>query len=242
MLIRTQERVPEVYVNDSRDFQVLCRAYDVLYNMVKFDIDSMTKALTASDIRSNVLPLLQTKVGFFTNKVVDDESLRGILGAFPIILKNKGSLLGIKQAVNVWLKIAHLETSVDVSIFTKTGGYIGQVEIHPYTVAVGIRSRTKDLTILKEILKYVIPTGFGLYFYFYHGLDITDQNAPALFSDSVRIAFVSDDINSIVRGTSSDNRIDDAENVESGRIFTTPISVAAYGSEVNPLNVFNIEE
>lgn len=242
MLIRTQDKVPEVYVNDSRDFQVLCRAYDVLYNMMKFDIDSMLRVLSASDIRNNVLPLLQGKVGFFTDKVIDDDSMRMILGAFPTLLRGKGSLRAIKQAINVWLKIAHLETAIDVSITTKDESRIGQVVIPPYTVAIGIRSLTRDITTLKEILKYIIPAGFGTYFYFYYGLDITEQNAQNLFEDSARVAFVSDDINSVVRGTTSDSRIDGAEDVTSGRIFTTPFSVAAYGSEVNPTNVFGYED
>ena len=238
MLIRTQDNVPEIYVNDSRDFQVLCRAYDVLFNMIKFDIDSMTKVLSAADIRSNVLPLLQQKLGFFTDKTIDDDSLRMVLGAFPILLKGKGSLRSIKQAINVWLKIAHLETSTEVSIFTKEGGRIGQIEMPPYTVAIGINSKTKDLTTLKEILKYIIPTGFGMYFYFYYGLDITEQNYQNIFEDKAVVAFVSDDINSVVRGSSSDVRIPNAELSTEGKIFTTVISTAAYGSEVNPTDVF----
>ena len=238
MLIRTQNNVPEIYVNDSRDFQVLCRAYDVLFNMIKFDVDSMTNVLSTSNIRSNVIPLLQQKLGFFTNKTIDDESLRKILGAFPILLKSKGSLKAIKQAIYVWLKIAHLETVVDISITTAEGTTIGQTEIPPYTVAIGIRSTTRDLTTLREILKYIIPAGFGTYLYFFYGLDVTDQNPPSILSESAKLAFVSDDINSVVRGTTSKSEMYTVEGDMSGRVFTTPISVSAYGSEVNPTNVW----
>lgn len=38
---RLQNNVPEVYVKESRDFQLLCRLYDCILNGVKFDIDSM---------------------------------------------------------------------------------------------------------------------------------------------------------------------------------------------------------
>lgn len=255
MLIRTQEKVPEVYVNDSRDFQVLCRAYDVLYNMIKFDTDSMLSILSASNVRNNVLPLLQGKLGFFTSKTIDDTSMRKILGAFPILLRGKGSLRAIKQAIYVWLKIAHLETAIDISITTDKPISIGQITIPPYTVAIGIRSRTRDLTILKEILKYIIPAGFGMYFYFYYGLDITEQNPQNIFEDKAKLAFISDDINSIIRSDNEKSYYEDAMEANEiikndgdsshdtvNRIYSTVTSISAYGSEVNPTGVFGYSD
>lgn len=36
-----QEMVPEVYCRESRDFQILCRAYDSVLSGVKFDVDTI---------------------------------------------------------------------------------------------------------------------------------------------------------------------------------------------------------
>lgn len=249
MLIRTQNKVPEVYVNDSRDFQVLCRAYDFLFNAIKYDTDSMLRLLSSVDARNNILSLLQTKVGFFTNKNIDDTSLRKIMAAFMMMVRGKGSLRAIKQAVNVWLKIVHLETDVQIQVFNKNGGEIGQTKVGPYTVAIGINSSVRDYTSLKEVLRYILPAGYTLYFYFYtkFGTDGTPMQMP--MEEKATIAYVSDDINSIVRNSISDSveharigkpdaTIAEVETNTKGKIFTTNISTEVYGSDIAELNVF----
>lgn len=207
-LIRLQEKVPYIYVEKSRDFQLLCRAYDTALNQVKFDIDTMPYILSSAECRNSVLPLLQTKLGFQTNLKLDSASLRLILDAFPKMLRNKGSLTGIMMAVNVWLKIIELETQVYVDIFNildgpysgnDIGGYIGQIEIPKYTIAIGISGNPRDYSILQEILKYIIPTGYRLYFYFFKPISTEDTPTLNPLDDQATLVHVSDDVNAVVR-------------------------------------------
>ena len=78
-LLRLQGEVPDPYVEQSRDFQLLVRLYDCVINSTKFDVDSIKKITDTSKIRTNLLSLLQTKLGFFSNAEIDDTSLRLIL-------------------------------------------------------------------------------------------------------------------------------------------------------------------
>ena len=90
-MFRLQEHMPDVYVNESRDFQVLCRLYDFLFNGIKFDIDSIININDAFKINERLLPLLAIKEGFFTDVQFDSKTLRYILKAFPYIIKYKGT-------------------------------------------------------------------------------------------------------------------------------------------------------
>ena len=44
-VFRIEKNVPEIYVRESRDFQLFCRLYDCVFDGVKFDIDSMLNVL-----------------------------------------------------------------------------------------------------------------------------------------------------------------------------------------------------
>ena len=91
-LVRLQNNTPNVYTNESRDFQLFCRLYDCVNNGFLYDSDTITDIIDTSMCRSSLLSLLQTKVGFFEDtSQLDDRGLRIILGAYPIIIKNKGS-------------------------------------------------------------------------------------------------------------------------------------------------------
>lgn len=155
MLIRMQNNVPETYVNQSRDFQLLCRLYDVVMNGVKYNIDALGNITDNAHIQSNLLSLLQTKVGFFEYEVTDDK-LRYLLDAFPYIMKNKGSLKGIEQALNVYLKMNHINTPVQVFVNTQD-----------CTINVIIKSNVVlDTKIIEDVVNYVIPTGYSVEYHF----------------------------------------------------------------------------
>lgn len=155
MLIRMQNNVPETYVNQSRDYQLLCRLYDVVMNGVKYNIDALGNITDNAHIQSNLLSLLQTKVGFFESEVTDDK-LRYLLDAFPYIMKNKGSLKGIEQVLNVYLKMNHINTPVQVFVNTQN-----------CTIIVTIKSNVVlDTKIIEDVMNYVIPTGYSVEYYF----------------------------------------------------------------------------
>lgn len=244
-LIRLQEKVPYIYVEKSRDFQLLCRAYDTALNQVKFDIDTMPFILSSRECRNSVLPLLQTKMGFQTNMDLDSESLRYILDAFPDMIRYKGSLLGIKRAINTWLKTISLETQVYIDVFNildgpysgnTIGGYIGQIEIPQYTVAIGVSGNPRDYSILQEILKYIIPAGYRLYFYFFKPISTEDTPTLHPINEQLSLVYISDDVNAVVRNSIDETTphntmtIQQSEEVTRGRVIGAVFSTSlVYG-------------
>ena len=209
-IIRLQDNTPEVYTNQSRDFQLMCRLYDCIVNGVKFDIDSMLYIINTENCISKVLQLLQTKLGFFTNKDITDEDLRYILQAFPVMIKNKGSLLAIKQAVRVYLKTQHIDTEVLISIKNKNAD-------KSYVVQIGIKSSFRDTTVLDEMLRYILPTGYEFTYVFY--TDINEVTNLVDLNKTVTL-YASDTINSSVR---HEDFVNDTKNRLLGAVDTTEV-------------------
>ena len=48
MFLRLTENVPDIYVKESRDFQLLCRLYDMTHQDIRYHIDTMTEIGRAS--------------------------------------------------------------------------------------------------------------------------------------------------------------------------------------------------
>ena len=195
-VIRLQNETPEAYTMQSRDFQLLCRVFDCIINSTKFDVDTIKKISSTHDIRTNILPLLQTKLGFFSNVKTNDDALRLILEAFPLIIKSKGSLKSINQAINVYLKILNIRVPIAI---TKTEGetQLYNITIPEHTIVIGLNTAFRNTAeIFRDLLKYIMPAGFGYYMYFYTSVsDLT----RFIESNDVAVIYISDDINSLVR-------------------------------------------
>ena len=205
--IKFQNLIPGVYTSESRDFQILCRACDVLFNGTKYDIDNIIEILDTSEIRNTLLPLLKTKLGFYSNVHLTDFELRLILQAIPYIVKCKGSRKAIFYAVNTYAKVHKLTSPITIVIHNKTtvdGGwvypasheflpvddepviihrvdedeepsepisvpepYMYQYYVNEYSIKIGLKTSFEDLYILNELLKYAVPCGYNLQYYYY---------------------------------------------------------------------------
>ena len=204
MRILNRNRVPDNYFNESRDFQLLCNIYDSLDMGVKFDIDSILNLTSTQFIHENALPHLQTKLGFFTDLKINGEKLRTILKGFPYLLKYKGSKEGIVKCINLFLNASNIERVSNVDItnkkikMTDTGAFINQ---DIYYVNVNLKSEILDVTLLDEMLKYIIPAGYGVNYVFYG-----DYKAKNNFTyrDCVTIYFVTDIEASQIHNNSGD--------------------------------------
>ena len=189
-LLRVQNMVPQVYIKESRDFQLFTRLYDCVINGVKFDIDAIAHTIDSEDCNSLLLDLLKTKVGFFTDHNITQDYLRQVLEAFPYIIKYKGSAKGIQACINVFLKIYHIRTDYIIEYVTDP---ITQVT---NGINIKIKSKRLDVSILKEMLKYVLPTGYSISIVFYSGVDL---ESIIYHSDEVTTTMMYIDDNSTVQ-------------------------------------------
>lgn len=176
MFLRLTENVPDIYVKESRDFQLLCRLYDMTHQDIRYHIDTMTDALTAEKANNRILPLLADRVGFRTNKHIDDNVLRYIVAAFPYIIKNKGTKKGIEQAAATILKA---ENSIDPPIIT--------IDNINYIITIITPIKIFNKTALEELLKYIVPAGY--IFEISEGKR-ADQSSPQVFYHSDKVALL----------------------------------------------------
>ena len=153
--VRTINRVPQIYVDRSRDFQLLCNLFDLVNNGVKFDIDTITTVNDTSRCRETMLPLLQHKLGFFTDIKITDNILRSILKVFPYIVRYKGSKKAVIDCINLFMYVNQSQGKFYTNI-TNYEGLTGE-----YNIKCSITSDIiRNVDILDALLYYVIPSGY----------------------------------------------------------------------------------
>lgn len=158
MILDFYKYLPEYYNNESRDFQLFTRVFDLIENSLKFDIDTIPTILDSDMISDSYLESMAKKVGILDTGTYPDEIIRFMISAFPYIIKYKGSLRGIRYATQAFLKINGIEEVPLISIDNIN-----------YRISIGIESKIIDITLLKTILEYIIPTGYFISIYFYAG-------------------------------------------------------------------------
>lgn len=156
MLFRLQNNVPEVYVNQSRDFQLFCRLYDAWQGSIKYQIDKITDTFEPTQTTDNLLSLLASRVGFFPRVSLDANVMRYIIAAFPYIIRNKGTEAGIVAAVNAILKAENDPRSLEEAIVTinNKGG------LSEYSVTIQTQNDIYNKVALREVMRYVLPFGY----------------------------------------------------------------------------------
>ena len=195
--IRTQRLVPEVYTDESRDFQIFCRLYDSLFNGIKYDTDTIKYIVDTRNIQAGMLPLLQTKLGFFTKKSLDNTQLRYILQVFPELLRNKGSLSAIKKMLNMCLKLNHISGSYTIN-YSDSPSVINGVSINSHTIIVGIDTIIQNTEIINELARYILPAGFSFYIFFFKNLN---EYQDIYMNDDVKLLYSSSNLSAQIRGT-----------------------------------------
>ena len=205
-IFRLQDNVPDVYARKSRDFQLLCNTFDAVFNGVKNDIDGIVDAADTRLCSEQLLPLLQTKLGFFTRKHLTTSELRTVLQAFKYVVRDKGSRVGILAAIEVFLKVVKASSKSKVTLvnnFLSANGYIGKEGFgDTYIVEISIEQSLVDTTLLTELLRYVLPTGYQLKYSFYSSLQAITQ---IQHRDTVHIVFVNVSDNDGVKLTMSND-------------------------------------
>lgn len=169
-MIRYQEMVPDYYVEQSRDFQVLCRLYDFTLNSLKYNIDSIQNITDTRNIKDTLLPLLGDKLGIYDKEAYSN---RQLLEALPIALKYKGSLKSIKILLNAFLDSLNIFDEV-IAVHTTNESSAEEIseilnrKIDTYSIVVIMSTflSLTDLHVLNEYLNMVMPSGMKIEFTF----------------------------------------------------------------------------
>lgn len=181
-MFRLENNVPEIYVQESRDFQLFCRLYDSVFGGVKFSIDSLQHATLTSQCNDALLDLLRLKVGLFKDLNVSNSELRIILDAFPHIMRYKGSERALKYILNVYQRLIKDNTSSYIySIINETSD---ENKEDSYTIYVRFSKEQKYDALLKELIQLILPAGYNLV---YEIAQISNPSHALILENNVEI-------------------------------------------------------
>ena len=212
---RMRNNVPDPYVKQSRDFQLMCDLFDIINNGIKFDIDTITDLSDTTLCRESMLPYLSGKLGLELTTQIPSDSLRTILKCFPYVVNHKGSRRGIEEAICLFLNViyANCDHRIEItnrSAINKISGY--------YIIKIDLEDNVlKNLHILDDILKYVLPSGYKLEYDLKYSVDDIVNNIYPL--DSVNITFVNEHRASKPRQSFA---IQDGNNVFDRKTYDNP--------------------
>ena len=192
-LVKLTKKVPEVYVNESRDFQLILRMYSLVLNDILFSTKSMSLVNDTETTPSDVLNFLKSRIGFFTDKYIKTEELRKVLWSFPGLVREKGSINAIYHAVHLFLRIKHIKSPVYVEVENYTLNTVDDTttRIPSFNIYIYTNEKLEDTLILDELWRYLIPTGYNVH-YMTRAIGATES--PKLYyNQSVEFAKNSDD-------------------------------------------------
>lgn len=193
-MFRFENKTPYYLNNNSRDFQLMNRLMDSVFMGQRGDIHTILNLNSPHKCKNSILDLLAKKVGFFTDKYIDDNVLRYIISSFQIAVKNKGTEYGIMQAVTAILKA---ENSVEKPQITINRQDLQQSS-NSYQVQIFTPIQIINKIALEEFLKYVIPIGWTYTIQSYQKAEKPHQTVIAGI-DKVTYIQTVDTIPSIIR-------------------------------------------
>ena len=163
-LVKLTKKVPEVYVNESRDFQLILRMYSLVLNDILFSTKSISLVTDTETTPSDVLNFLKSRIGFFTDKYIKTEELRKVLWSFPELVREKGSISAIYHAVHLFLRIKHIKSSVFVEVENYLLDIDTSARIPSFNIYIYTDEKLEDTLILDELWRYIIPTGYNVHY------------------------------------------------------------------------------
>ena len=151
-MIRLQDYTPDVYYSQSRDFQLLGRLFDVVLNSVKTNADLIYSLPYGDNSPEKTLDLLALTLGFSPKRKYSNQQLKYLYGAFPTILRNKGSGYAVELLINTLLSS---EGITDEGAYELTASDDGS----ELSLRIFMPNTLSDTNLMYDILPYILPAG-----------------------------------------------------------------------------------
>lgn len=154
-MIKTQLLTPEVYYKESRDFQFFGRLYDAIFNYLKTDVDLIRSFPTNNTQDAKFLELLLKTLNFRNLREYHTDQLRYLVKEWIYIVKNKGSMMSISNAVRLILRLENIRDEYNIVYDTDNFGIP--------TVVVQLKAdiSSQESSLLEEVFNYILPIGVG---------------------------------------------------------------------------------
>jgi hypothetical protein len=154
-MIRLQKYTPNIYYEQSRDFQFIGRLYDVVLNSVKTNADIIRYGLPFNEQSPQTLLDLMTRtLGFKPKHQYSHAQLLAICSVFSEILKNKGTIRAVQLIGEVILRTEGVIGSVACFMLLDD---ITEKELP--TLRIIVPDKLAEIALFYDLLEYVIPAG-----------------------------------------------------------------------------------
>lgn len=197
-MIDIRKSVPEVYYNQSRDFQAIARSFEVLFNYLKTNADILKGFPFSENFDVKLLTLLAYTIGFESKHNYNTKDLFNLCSTFAELLKNKGSQKSIELAIITLLNAQAIKQEYGIAADNDDAHNL--VITLPYAI--------QDLVLLEDLFDYILPSGFTYSFKFAdfaQGMKSTQFNAT---TESKSVEYTSEDLGAVGKPD------DDADGVE----------------------------
>lgn len=162
-MLRTQNLVPSVYYDNSRDFQFLGRTFDVVFNYLKMNIDLVKESPLSANLDDKLIPLLAKTLGFEVKHNYNTQDLKSICSVFVELIRNKGTHLAIENACKTLMNSQNISgyLGVDTTTYVPDDDPSGKSS---YTVYIYLPAEVTDTVLLEDLFDYILPAGYDYRF------------------------------------------------------------------------------
>lgn len=151
-MIKLKELTPAIYYKESRDFQFIGRLFDLVLNSIKTEADLLYNLPLNTDSNDKLVDLLAFTLGFKPKHQYNSRQLKAVCSVFPEILRNKGSIKALKIACEALFSSMDIAQNLTYDFTTGKDN----TELNLY-----IAQDFGDITILTDLLSYVLPAGMS---------------------------------------------------------------------------------
>ena len=155
---KLENNVPNYYVDESRDFQLLCRVIDVYLKGCLNKSGYIPYQLDLDKCDEQLLYAIANMQGFTTKKYIPPNILRNILKVFPYCIKRKGTREAIELASYAVLSTDRLIYYINIQITS----YTADNESDSYIIRIVCNSQSEYIPYLEELLKFIVPIGWRI--------------------------------------------------------------------------------
>jgi len=153
-MIKVKNLVPDVYYKESRDFQVLGRTYEALFNYLKNEVDMIESNPLSANSDERLLDLLSLTLGFKSKHNYNHRQLKAMCYSLAEILRYKGTKKAIELAIKVLMQAENVKAEAEIDVDPEEGN-----------INVYLSEQIGDLNLFNDLLEYILPAGMSCLVY-----------------------------------------------------------------------------
>lgn len=208
-MIKTKHLVPSIYYDKSRDFQLIGRTYDIIFNYLKTNIDTIYNNPLSKNSDKSLLDLMTLTLGFKSRHNYNITQLSAMCNSFMITLKNKGNKQSIQLAIDTLLQAEGISQPSYLEMNHDT-----------HTLEIHIPTELKDLNLFNDLLNYILPAGISCNIIRKPAVEKTSFTEVITKDEITHLSRKKSILTSIIIGYDNDVKVSDTKP---GRIDTSVI-------------------